>query len=136
MSDEQEIRDLIQKWLAATKEGDVQTVLDLMTDDVVFMVIGQEPFGKEAFRKAAEASRSGAAAFRMESESRIEELKILGDWAYARSRLNVTAIPSDNGRAIHRAGYTLSIFRKEPDGRWRLARDANLLKVVDGRDSA
>jgi len=25
------------------------------------------------------------------------------------------------------SGYTLSIFRKGEDGRWRLARDANLL---------
>ena len=28
---------------------------------------------------------------------------------------------------MKRAGYTLTILRKEPDGRWVLARDANLL---------
>jgi ketosteroid isomerase-like protein len=31
------------------------------------------------------------------------------------------------GKPVRRAGYTLTILRKEPDGRWRLARDANLL---------
>ncbi len=31
------------------------------------------------------------------------------------------------GQPIRRAGYTFTIFRREPDGKWRLARDANLL---------
>ena len=35
--DEQAIRELIQTWLAATQKGDIQTVLGLMADDVVFM---------------------------------------------------------------------------------------------------
>ena len=28
---------------------------------------------------------------------------------------------------VDRSGYTLTILRKEPDGRWLLVRDANLL---------
>jgi uncharacterized protein (TIGR02246 family) len=47
--DERAIRVVVAKWMAATKAGDLATVLSLMTDDVVFMVPGQEPFGKEAF---------------------------------------------------------------------------------------
>ena len=31
------------------------------------------------------------------------------------------------GKPMRRAGYTLTILRKEADGRWLLARDANLL---------
>ena len=35
---------------------------------------------------------------------------------------------------MRRAGYTLTILRKEPDGKWLLARDANLVaEVKDGR---
>ncbi len=69
MNDEQQIRQLTQRWMAATKEGDIGTVLDLMTEDVVFLVVGQEPFGKDAFRKAAEAMRSSSASVRYEGES-------------------------------------------------------------------
>jgi ketosteroid isomerase-like protein len=29
--------------------------------------------------------------------------------------------------AVTRSGHTLTILRKEPDGQWLLARDANLL---------
>lgn len=127
VNDEQQIRNVIQKWMTATKEGDINTVLDLMTDDVVFMVVGQEPFGKEEFRKASEAMKDEVAGVRFDGESNVEEIKVLGDWAYVRSRLKVTTIPNDNDSPIHRSGYTLSVFCKEADGKWRLARDANLL---------
>ena len=53
MSDEQAIRDLVARWLAASKAGDLDTVLSLMADDVLFMVAGQEPFGKAAFAAAS-----------------------------------------------------------------------------------
>jgi ketosteroid isomerase-like protein len=39
--DEQAIRDLIATWLAASKAGDTKTVLNLVADDVVFLVPGQ-----------------------------------------------------------------------------------------------
>ena len=128
--DERAIRELIETWMTSTKAGDTQTVLDLMTDDVVFMVPGQKPFGKEAFRKTAEEMKGGEASdVRFEGESDIEEIKIFDNWAYTRTRLRVVTIPSDGSPAVHRSGYTLSIFRKESDGGWRLARDANLLTV-------
>jgi uncharacterized protein (TIGR02246 family) len=39
--DEQAIRDVVSTWMAATKGGDIETVLTLMTDDVVFLAPGQ-----------------------------------------------------------------------------------------------
>ena len=51
-SDETAIRKLVETWMAASKAGDIATVLDLMTEDVIFMVPGREPFGKEAFAGA------------------------------------------------------------------------------------
>jgi uncharacterized protein (TIGR02246 family) len=59
---ERAVRELIETWMTSTKAGDTQTVLDLMTDDVVFMVPGQKPFGKEAFRKTAEEMKDGEAS--------------------------------------------------------------------------
>jgi len=124
--DERAIRALIETWMTASQSGDVDTVLGLMSDDVVFMVPGREPFGKEAF---ANASR-GMSGMRMEGTSEIRELKVLGDWAYLRNHVTMTMTPP-GGKPMRRAGYTLTILRKEPDGKWRLARDANLLTAVD-----
>lgn len=62
----------------------------------------------------------------IEGRSEIRELEVLGDVAYLRNRIEMTATAAD-GKSIRRSGYTLAILRKEADGRWRLSRDANLL---------
>jgi uncharacterized protein (TIGR02246 family) len=120
--DEQAIRDLVDTWLAATKAGDLDTVLGLMADDVVFTVPGQEPFGKEIF----EANSLTMKDLRIEGTSEIQELRILGEWAWMRNRLGVTITPP-NGKSSVLSGYTLTILRKRADGKWVVARDANLL---------
>jgi uncharacterized protein (TIGR02246 family) len=123
--DERAIRELVQTWLAASQKGDLQTVLGLMADDVIFMLPGQNPFGKDAFA----ASFKGLKGVRFEMSSDIKEIKVLADWAYLRNYLEVTMTPRDGGggASVRRSGYTLTILRKESDGRWLLARDANLL---------
>jgi len=123
--DERAIRNVIDQWMEASKTGDLDTVLDLMTDDVVFMVPGAEPFGKEAFAAASAEMKD----IRLDGSSEVIEIKLLGDWAYLRNRIDMTATPP-GGAAVRRSGYTLTIVRKCEDGRWRLARDANLLTVV------
>jgi uncharacterized protein (TIGR02246 family) len=119
--DETAIRKLVDTWLAASKAGDIATVLSLMTDDVVFMVPGREPFGKEAFAAASDAMQN----VRIEGKSDIRELRVLGDWAYIRNYIEMTITP-EGGAPVKRSGWTLTILRKG-EGRWRLARDANLV---------
>jgi uncharacterized protein (TIGR02246 family) len=121
--DERAIRQLIDAWLAASKAGDTATVLSLMTDDAVFMVAGQKPFGKAAFMAASEGQKN----VDIDGKSDILELQVLGDWAFLRTHLEVTVTPKDGSPPMRRAGNTLTILRKETDGRWLLARDANLL---------
>ena len=122
-NDERAIRELIQTWLAASQKGDLQTVLGLMSDDVIFMVPGLDPFGKEAFAASFKASTG----VRFEMLSEIKEIKFLGDWAYLRNYLEVTMTPPGGGAPLRRSGHTLTILRKEPEVRWLVARDANLL---------
>jgi uncharacterized protein (TIGR02246 family) len=108
--------------MKASEAGDVQTVLSLMADDVIFTVPGREPFGKDAFRAASETMKNA----RMTGTSDICEIKVLGDWAYIRTYIEITTTPP-GGNAMRRSGYTLSILRKQPDGKWALWRDANLV---------
>jgi uncharacterized protein (TIGR02246 family) len=121
--DERAIRDLVDTWLAASKAGDLDTVLGLIADDAVFMVPGEKPFGKAAFMAASQ----GHGQARIEATGHIEELQILGDWAFIRNHLDVAMTPAGQSQPEHRTGYTLTILRKETDGKWLLARDANLL---------
>jgi uncharacterized protein (TIGR02246 family) len=121
MEDERAIRNLVDTWMAASKAGDLRTVLSLMADDVIFMVPGQKPFSKEAFAAASETMKN----VRIDGRSEIQELQILGDWAYLRNYIEIT-MTRDGTPPVQRSGYTLTILRKQGDGRWLLARDANL----------
>jgi uncharacterized protein (TIGR02246 family) len=120
--DERAIRELVSTWMKASAAGDIDTVLSLMADDVIFMVPGREPFGKEQFRAASEAMKS----VRMEGTSDIREIKVLGDWAYIRNYIEIKVMPPDS-TPMQRRGYALSIVRRQSDGKWALWRDANLV---------
>jgi len=120
--DEQEIQELVSTWLAASERGDLNTVLSLMDEDVMFLVPGKAPFGKKEF---AEMSKQ-MGNVKMNGTSEVEEIKIVDNWAWMRSSLKVRATMPD-GKTIVRSGSTLSILRKNDVGRWVILRDANLL---------
>ena len=122
--DQRAIRDVVHEWMAATKRGDTRAVLNLMTEDVVFLVAGQPPMDKEAFAAAAMAAPGERPVF--DGVSDIKEIYVEGSVGYLWSHIAVTVTPPGNGAPIKRSGHTLTIFRKV-QGRWLLARDANLL---------
>lgn len=123
--DQQQIREVIATWMRATSAGDLAQVLSLMAEDVIFLVAGQPPMqGRDAF---AAAFRTALQHVRIEGASDIQEIRIAGDHAFCWSHLSMTITPLQGGSPKRRAGYTLSVFRKESDGRWVLIRDANLL---------
>jgi len=122
-SDERLIRSWLDRWLAASAAGDYQNMLPMLADDMVFLVPGTPPFGKKEFQAAWEGPMKGA---RVESQADIEECLGSGDIACTRTRLSV-AITMADGNVSRAKGYTLSMFRRQHDGRWLLARDANLL---------
>jgi uncharacterized protein (TIGR02246 family) len=123
MADEKRaVRDMVATWMKASEAGDLSTVLSLMADDVIFMTPDREPFGKDAIRASSEAMKGVS----LRGTSDIREIEVLGDWAYIRNYIDVTLTPSV-GNAVRRKGYTLSILRKQADGKWLLWRDANLV---------
>jgi uncharacterized protein (TIGR02246 family) len=120
--DECAIRNLVARWLAASKAGDLATVRSLMSDDVVFMVPGREPFGKQEFMDRSQ----GMEGVEIDGTSDIQEVEVLGDWAWMRNRLRVKIKPPGGQQVVH-SGYVLTILQKKSDGNWVIHRDANLL---------
>jgi uncharacterized protein (TIGR02246 family) len=121
-TDEAAIREVIATWLRASKAGDTATVLGLMADDAVFLVAGQKPFGKEEFANP----QTGPKRFHFEADSHVREVQVAGGWAYCWTDLTVVLTPA-GGPPIKKTGNTLTIFQKQPGGRWVLFRDANTL---------
>lgn len=121
--DERAIRQLVGSWMLATKSGDLPAVLDLMTDDVLFLTPAREPFGREEFRAASQAMKSAE----IDGAASVQEIEVAGDWAWLHNRIDLTVTPVA-GTPVRRSGHALTIFHKGTDGRWRLHRDANLVR--------
>jgi uncharacterized protein (TIGR02246 family) len=126
-SDEQAIRQLVLNWGKATENGDAEQILSMIADDAVFLTTGNPPMSKSDFATAA----AGLKQVKLHVRSDIQEVKLLGDWAYCWNKLTVQVTPQNGapGGAVTRAGSTLTIFRRE-NGAWLLVRDANMLSVV------
>lgn len=123
--DEQAIRDLIGTWHRATASGDLPRILNLMAEDVVFLVAGQPPMrGRDAFAAGFKEALKNA---HIESSSDIQEIHVNGDWAYVWNYLVVVMTPKDGKPPQRRTGNVLSVMRKQSDGKWLMFRDANLL---------
>jgi uncharacterized protein (TIGR02246 family) len=119
--DKRAIRETVDQWLEASQQGDVNTLLSLLADDVIFITPDREPFGKEAFASTSNENPE------MEAVIDIKEIEVAGDWAWMRSFLKVSfTLPG--GDATKHSGHILTIFQKQPDGRWVIKRDANFVK--------
>ena len=92
----------------------------------MFLVTGHPPMrGKAAFA----AGQAGLADIEMDATSEIQEIRVLGDWAYLWNKLTVMMTPKKGGAPVKRVGHILSILRKQ-NGAWLMFRDANMLAPV------
>jgi hypothetical protein len=64
-----------------------------------------------------------------EGHSEIQEVQVLGDWAYMWTKLKVIAHRGGGAPPITRAGQNHTVFRNV-NCKWVLARDANMLAMV------
>jgi uncharacterized protein (TIGR02246 family) len=129
--DERAVREVHSVWIDAVNAGDLARLLTLMADDVVFLNPGQAPFSQDGFSAGFSAAHQRA---RIHCISELEEVVVVGEIAYTRSRDSLSVIPVDSEEA-RLAGYRITIYRKQPDGRWVLARDAHTLSSVEKTES-
>ena len=126
-SGEQAIRELHATWIAAVNAGDLEGLLALMTDDVVFLNPGRPPFGRDGFPAGFSAAHQQS---RILCVSELAEVVIVGEVAYTICQDSLSVTPRAGGATLELGGHRITIFRKQPDGRWLLARDANTLTPV------
>jgi uncharacterized protein (TIGR02246 family) len=125
--DEREIREVHSTWIDAVNAGDLDRLLTLMGDDVVFLNPGQSPFGQDGFSANFSAAHQQV---RIRCISELEEVVVVGEVAYTLCRDSLSVTPRAGGKATELAGHRITIYRKQPDGRWLLSRDAHTLSPV------
>ena len=126
--DEQAIHQVHATWIHGVNAGELKRLLSLTTDDVVFLNPGQTPFGREGF---AENFSSAHERMLVRCISELEEVVVVGDVAYTRSRDTLNVAPRAGGDVRRLEGYRITVYRRDASGHWLLARDAHTLTPVD-----
>jgi ketosteroid isomerase-like protein len=62
--------------------------------------------------------------------SELEEVVVVGEVAYTRSRDALSVTPRAGEKAAQLAGHRMTVYRKQRDGRWLLSRDVHTLSAV------
>jgi uncharacterized protein (TIGR02246 family) len=123
-ADERDIGVLHAAWNVALNSGELPALLELMTGDAVLIGPGQAPMGREEFSANFLAT---CQQFRFSCTSQLQEVVVVGQVAYARSQDSLTVASRAGGDATQLAGHRMTIYRRQADGRWLLARDAHTL---------
>ncbi len=108
---------------AALIAGDVDTYLSYYMEDAVWLPPqSEEIVGKEV----AKARLAGLFDdLTIEGGSTIEEQAVMGpDWVSVRGQFNMVLTPKgDDGETVYQVGSFVNIWKKDADGKWKIAVD-------------
>jgi ketosteroid isomerase-like protein len=111
-----------ESYVRAINSNNLDTLLSVLTDDVVFMAPNEPVYvGKEALKPWLEGYLR---AYRTRWDKPVQEFVVTGDWAFERYSYHSTDTPLGGGKAVEDTGWGLLIYHHDADGRWRVARDA------------
>lgn len=129
-ADERAVRELHTAWIEAVNAGDLPRLLGWLADDAVLLNPDKPLVGRDAFA-AQFAGALREMKFRCTSD--VDEVLVSGDLACVRCRDSVTVSPKGSDETTRFAGDRIAVYRRQPDGRWLLARDIHTLAPVADR---
>jgi uncharacterized protein (TIGR02246 family) len=119
--DEAAIRALRDAFLDAQQAGDAERNTSFYTDDAIIMTPGAPS------HTGINAIRTALADFfddcEWNSQEPIEELQVMGDWAFTRTTWSGTQTDKATGTAATVSGKAVHIYRRQPEGTWKIAID-------------
>ena len=112
------IKELYNQATLACSTGDAELYLSIFTEDAVVMPPGYPPaMGKEELRPMIEGLFG---LFDLELPYTVEEVEVIGDWAFARSSWQYSMTPKEGGETTTSPGKQLDTLKKQPDGSWKI----------------
>jgi ketosteroid isomerase-like protein len=110
-----------ERYLKAINDEDIATLASLTTEGHIMLAPNRAPI----VGKRANDELNGAAFERFDfTESWTpEETVISGDLGYQRGTFTTVAAPRDGGASRTVNGNFLRIYRRQPNGEWRMVRD-------------
>lgn len=111
-----------QAYVDAINSNNLDSLLAMLTDDVVFMAGHSAP----VVGKASVGEWVGAylKAYKTNWDKPSLEFKVIGDWAMERYSYKSVDTPVAGGAPVHDSGWGLILYHHDSDGKWRVSRDA------------
>jgi len=111
-----------ENYVAAINSNNLDSLLGMLTEDVVFLAPNEPVMvGKAAVGPWVEGYFQ---AFKTHWDKTLHEFEICGDWAFERYSAKSTDTSLEDGSVYEDTGWGLVIYHHDPDGKWRVARDA------------
>lgn len=115
------LRQALDGFRTAVNNGDGTAVYDITADDFELMAPGQPAVNGEAARRFLSSLVTEFDADLKPFSN--EQLIVCGDYAIQRYSYDLTLTPKSGGTPIVQRGDGVHVFRRDADGRWRLAKD-------------
>jgi uncharacterized protein (TIGR02246 family) len=124
VTDVAQVYELCNEVAAAANEGDLARWISLWTDGGIEMPPGApRRVGKEQIRREMQLLFERFDISNMTVQP--EEVRILGNWAYAHGTYGFEAAPRKTGKIKRYSGKFLAILAKQVDGAWKIAIDCH-----------
>lgn len=107
--------------VAALNAGDAEAWVAQFTDDGVQMPpnapanVGRTMIGSW--------SQVFLAQFRLQFALAVDEVRVLGEWAFERGGYKINLTPKAGGEPIQDIGKYITVYERQPAGAWKIARD-------------
>jgi ketosteroid isomerase-like protein len=112
----------LQAYVAAINSNTLQTLLGMLTQDVVFMAPNDKPYvGKRAVRPWIAHYLK---AYHTHWDKPVQKFVVSGAWAFERYSYTSTDTPVAGGAPMVDTGWGLAVYHHDADGKWRVARHA------------
>lgn len=116
------VEQIWDEYASSLMAGDIDRWVSLWTEDGIQMPPGEPPVvGKDQIR-----ARNQAVADQFtfdDMEIRNAAVVSAGDWAYARGTYTARLLPVGEDDPVPVDGKYMTIFRRQPDGSWKIHRD-------------
>ena len=111
-----------EAFLAGMRANDCHALLALLTADVVFVPPNMpQANGPDRVRSWCESTFAQVKTKSVVISSR--DVTVAGDWGIEHATFEWTVVPAGGGGDLRDEGRVVAIWRRQPDGSWKLARD-------------
>jgi uncharacterized protein (TIGR02246 family) len=116
------IEAINQREVQASLTGDPALLMSQWTDDFVLLQpVGPILRGRNSIADAFRGVETRVEV--LEAGFDIQEVKVLGDWAFQWGTYHQSLRPRAGGEAARSSGKLMRILQRQPDGSWKMSRN-------------